>query len=589
VVVSGPDGAEVAPSAGSFEEATDRPAAASALDEATQVAAASGAVDEVTDDAVAAGALDGGAAGASAVSKLENASARALRGGPERHREKAREQGKLPVRERVARLLDGDSFAEDALLANWQEDGLGADGVVTGLGRIGGRAVALMANDPTVKAGSWGPKTVEKILRIQERALELRVPMVYLVDSAGARITEQVQMFPGRRGAGRIFHNQVKLSGLVPQVCVLFGPSAAGGAYIPAFCDVVIMREGNASMYLGSPRMAQMVIGENVTLEEMGGARMHTGVSGCGHVLVKSDEEGVDAAKRYLSYLPSNWESHPPEEDASVEHSAVRAHARTRTRGGVDGEHTSIAELIPADENKPFDMKLLLAALLDADSFMEIHARWAKELLVGFARLDGRAVGIVANQPKVKGGVLFGDSADKAARFIWNCNAFNVPLLFLADVPGFMIGTQVERQGIIRHGAKMISAVSEATVPKISVIVRKAYGAGLYAMAGPAFDPGCCLALPSASIAVMGPQAAINAVYYNQLQGIQGDEERAAKTEELRAEYAADIDILHLASELVVDAIVQPEELRGELVRRFALTAGKRREWPAKHNPVTPV
>ena len=491
------------------------------------------------------------------------------------------------MRERVARLLDAGSFAEEALLANWHEDGLGADGVVTGLGRIGGRPVALMANDPTVKAGSWGPKTVEKILRIQERALELRVPMVYLVDSAGARITEQVQMFPGRRGAGRIFHNQVKLSGLVPQVCVLFGPSAAGGAYIPAFCDIVIMRDGNASMYLGSPRMAQMVIGEDVTLEEMGGARMHTGVSGCGHMLVKSDEEGIEAAVRYLSYLPSSWESHPPQ--SHPPDACLPDEDWTAAPPAAPASATPLEEIVPADENKPFDMKLLLDALLDAGSFMEIHARWAKELLVGFARLDGRAVGIVANQPKVKGGVLFGDSADKAARFIWTCNAFNVPLLFLADVPGFMIGTQVERQGIIRHGAKMISAVSEATVPKISVIVRKAYGAGLYAMAGPAFDPDCCIALPSASIAVMGPQAAINAVYYNQLQGIEDEAERAAKTEELRREYAADIDVLHLASELVVDAVVQPAELRDELIRRFALVAGKRREWPAKRNPVTPV
>jgi acetyl-CoA carboxylase carboxyltransferase component len=541
------------------------------------------------------------------VSALSGATERALAGGPERHHAKAREQGKLPVRERVARLLDEGSFAEEALLANWDEDGLGADGVITGLGRIGGRPVAVMANDPTVKAGSWGPKTVEKILRVQERALELRVPLVYLVDSAGARITEQVQMFPGRRGAGRIFHNQVKLSGLVPQVCVLFGPSAAGGAYIPAFCDIVIMRDGNASMYLGSPRMAQMVIGEDVTLEEMGGARMHTGVSGCGHVLVGSDEEGIDAAKRYLSYLPNHWESHPPESHPPASHPPESGPPESRPlESGAPECHPPeeppaapapadvasvppIAELIPADENKPFDMKLLLAALLDADSFMEIHARWAKELIVGFARLDGRAVGIVANQPKVKGGVLFSDSADKAARFIWTCNAFNVPLLFLADVPGFMIGTQVERGGIIRHGAKMISAVSEATVPKISVIVRKAYGAGLYAMAGPAFDPDCCIALPSASIAVMGPQAAINAVYYNQLQAIEDERERAAETERLRAEYSADIDIMHLASELVIDAVVEPAELRDELIRRFALVAGKTRAWPAKRNPVTPV
>ena len=510
------------------------------------------------------------------MSDLGEASKRALAGGPERHRQKAREQCKLPVRERIALLLDEGSLAEEGLLANWQEEGLGADGVVTGVGTVDSRTVALMANDPTVKAGSWGPKTVEKILRIQERALELRVPMVYLVDSAGARITEQVQMFPGRRGAGRIFYNEVRMSGVVPQVCVLFGPSAAGGAYIPAFCDIVIMREGNASMYLGSPRMAEMVIGEQVSLEEMGGARMHTGVSGCGHQLVKTDEDGIALAKRYLGYMPTNWETHPPRQQSPAE-------------VAQPASQTAIEEIVPEDENKPFDMQELIDAVVDGSSLLEIHPRWAKEIIVGYARLNGNVVGIVANQPKHKGGVLFGDSADKAARFIWTCNAFNVPLLFLADVPGFMIGTRVEREGIIRHGAKMISAVSEATVPKLSVIVRKAYGAGLYAMAGPAFEPDCCIALPSASIAVMGPQAAINAVYYNQLQAIEDEDERARRTEELRREYGEDIDILHLASEMVVDAVVEPRELRADLIKRFAHATSKQREWPAKNNGVTPV
>jgi acetyl-CoA carboxylase carboxyltransferase component len=496
----------------------------------------------------------------------------ALSGGPQRHHEKTAEQGKLPVRERVARLVDPGSFAEEALLANWDEDGLGADGVVTGLARIDGRRIALMANDPTVKAGSWGPKTVEKILRIQERALSLRVPLVYMVDSAGARITDQVQMFPGRRGAGRIFHNEVRLSGQVPQICLLFGPSAAGGAYIPAFCDVVVMREGNASMYLGSPRMAEMVIGEKVTLDEMGGAKMHTGVSGCGHFLVKSDEEAIDLARRYLSYMPGSWREDPPAA-APV----------------APASEAAIAEIVPADENQPFDMREVLDVLLDAESFLEVHKRWAKELIVGYGRLEGRVVGIVANQPRQKGGVLFVDSADKAARFIQTCNAFNVPLLFLADVPGFMIGTAVERQGIIRHGAKMVSAVSEATVAKISVIVRKAYGAGLYAMAGPAFEPDCCIALPSASIAVMGPQAAINAVFYNQIQAIEDEAERERFVAAKREEYAEDIDILHLASELVVDAVIDPAELRTELTRRFAYATGKDRSFADRRNPVTPA
>jgi len=480
---------------------------------------------------------------------LQEALALARAGGPARHHEKSADQGKLPVRERVARLLDEGSFVEEAMLANWDAGGLGADGVVTGVGSIEGRSVALMANDPTVKAGSWGPKTVEKILRIQERAVVLQIPMVYLVDSAGARITEQVQMFPGRRHAGRIFYNEVRMSGVVPQVCLLFGPSAAGGAYIPAFCDLVIMREGNAAMFLGSPRMAEMVIGERVSLEEMGGARMHTGVSGCGHMLVDTDEQAVALARLYLSYFPSNWRKSSPR------------------LAPVPPPPVDIAALIPPDENKFFDVKQLIGGLVDADSFLEIHARWAKELVVGYARLDGAAIGVVANQPKHKGGVLFVDSADKAARFINTCNAFGIPLLFLADVPGFMIGTAVEREGIIRHGAKMISAVSEATVPKISVILRKAYGAGLYAMAGPAFAPDSCIALPTASIAVMGPQAAINAVFANQLTAIKDDAERAARTEELRAEYAQDIDILHLASEMVVDTVIEPAELRGELIR----------------------
>jgi len=503
---------------------------------------------------------------------LDPALEAALGGGPERHHAKTAEQGKLPVRERVDLLLDEGSFVEDALLANWDVEGHGADGVVTGTGLVWGRPVALMANDPTVKAGSWGPKTVEKILRIQERALKLEIPMVYLVDSAGARITDQVQMFPGRRGAGRIFYNEVKMSGRVPQVCLLFGPSAAGGAYIPAFCDVVIMRDGNASMYLGSPRMAEMVIGEKVTLDEMGGARMHTSKSGCGHFLVKTDEEAIETGRRYLRYMPTSWREQVPDLDPVA-----------------PASDTPLDEIIPVDENVPFDMNLLLDTLLDADSFVEVHKRWAKELIVGYGRMNGKAVGIVANQPKQKGGVLFVDSADKAARFIATCNAFNIPLLFLADIPGFMIGTAVEKQGIIRHGAKMISAMSEATVPKISVVVRKAYGAGLYAMAGPAFEPDCCLALPNASIAVMGPQAAVNAVFYNQIQAIEDEEERERFVAEKREEYAEGVDLLHLASEMVIDAVVKPEDLRTELIKRFELAEGRDRSFTERRTPITPA
>ncbi|MEO7197691.1 MAG: acyl-CoA carboxylase subunit beta [Solirubrobacterales bacterium] len=506
------------------------------------------------------------------LSPLQRAAAAALAGGPERHHHKVAEQGKLPVRERVELLIDQGSFSEEGMLANWDGDGLGADGVVTGLGTVGGRRVALMANDPTVKAGSWGAKTVEKIIRIQERALTLELPMVYLVDSAGARITDQVEMFPGRRGAGRIFHNEVRMSGRVPQVCVLFGPSAAGGAYIPAFCDVVIMRDGNASMYLGSPRMAQVVIGESVTLEEMGGTRMHTGVSGCGHFIAAEDAEAIEIARSYLAYMPTNFREAPP----------------AFPPGEPDPEALP-STVVPADEKTPFDIRTLIEGVCDAGTFLEVHARWAKELVVGYARLDGSVVAIVANQPKFKGGVLFVDSADKAARFINTANAFNIPLLFLADVPGFMIGKEVERQGIIRHGAKMISAVSSATVPKICVVVRKAYGAGLYAMAGPAFEPDACIALPGAQVAVMGPEAAVNAVYLNQIEAIADEAERAAFVARKRAEYSEDIDILRLASELVIDTVIEPDDLRGELVRRYAEAEGKDRRSDERHNPITPV
>jgi acetyl-CoA carboxylase carboxyltransferase component len=505
--------------------------------------------------------------------KLKDALGRTVRGGAAKYHQKNAEQGKLFARERIARLVDAESFVEDAALANNVDPELPADGVVTGTALVGGRAVALMANDSTVKAGSWGRRTVEKILRIQETASRLRVPMLYLVDSAGARITDQVEMFPGRRGAGRIFYNQVQMSGQVPQVCLLFGPSAAGGAYIPAFCDVVVMVERNASMYLGSPRMAEMVIGEKVTLEEMGGAKMHCSTSGCGDVLCKTEDEAIQFCKRYLSFMPESFQAAPP-----------RAQGRA-PRPGVK----RIEDVIPADENKAFDMMGIVDALVDEGSWLEIKALFAREILTGFARIDGRPVGIVANQPKWLGGVLFVDSADKAARFIWLCDAFGIPLVYLADVPGFMIGTKVERQGIIRAGAKMIAAVSEATVPKISVVVRKAYGAGLYAMCGPAFEPDACIALPTASIAVMGPQAAVNAVYYNKIQEIAPGPERDAYVARLREEYRADIDILKLASEMVIDAVVPGDALRAELALRLERLADKREPRPAKKHLVPPV
>ena len=493
------------------------------------------------------------------------------RGGAQKYHDANAAKGKLFARERVRLLVDEGSFVEDGQLANVLAGDLPADGVLTGTASIDGRPVCVMANDPTVKAGSWGARTVEKIIRIIETAYRTSVPMVYLVDSAGARITDQVDLFPGRRGAGKIFWNQVRASGAIPQVCALFGPSAAGGAYIPAFCDVVAMVEGNASMYLGSDRMVEMVTGEKTTLEAMGGARVHCAESGVGHFLCKTEQEALEVVRRHLSYLPSSWQDQPPRAEPAP------------------SPQVDLAALVPASERQAFDMRRYVKGLVDEGSFHEIQALWARELVVGLARLDGEVVGVVGNNSMFKGGVLFVDSADKATRFVQMCDAFNVPLLFLSDVPGFMVGSAVEKQGIIRHGAKMISAISEATVPKICVVVRKAYGAGLYAMAGPGFEPDATIALPTAKIAVMGAEAAVNAVYANKIAAIADPDERERFVAERRAAYEEDIDVVRLASELVVDAVVEPAELRNELIRRYARARGKDRSFSRRRHGVTPV
>ncbi|WWB86695.1 acyl-CoA carboxylase subunit beta [Priestia aryabhattai] len=494
------------------------------------------------------------------------------RGNAEKYKEKLAKQQKLFVRDRLALLFDDGKYEEDGMFANNKAEGLPADGVVTAIGKVNGETVCVMANDSTVKAGSWGARTVEKIIRIQEVAEKLHVPLLYLVDSAGARITDQLDMFPNRRGAGRIFHNQVKLSGVIPQICLLFGPSAAGGAYIPAFCDIVVMVDGNASMYLGSPRMAKAVIGEKVTLEEMGGAHMHCSVSGCGDVLAYSEEEAISYAKSYLTYFPKNYQEKPK---------VQKAKEPKQTK--------ALVELIPENQNVPFDIYEAIDTLIDEGSFFEVKKLFAAELVTGLARIDGKVVGIIANQPKVKGGVLFVDSADKGAKFIQLCDAFHIPLLFLADVPGFMIGTKVERAGIIRHGAKLIAAMSSATVPKISVVMRKAYGAGLYAMAGPAFEPDCCLALPTAQIAVMGPEAAVNAVYSNKINEIEDPKERFMFVKQKQQEYKEHIDIYTLASELIIDDIVPANELRRTLIDRFRLYETKNVTFSRRKHPVYPV
>ncbi|HSS34430.1 MAG TPA: acyl-CoA carboxylase subunit beta [Solirubrobacterales bacterium] len=478
---------------------------------------------------------------------------------------------KLPVRERLALLLDPGSFVEDGLLASALDEGLPADAVITGSGTVGGRPVGVVASDPTVKAGSWGRRTVEKQTRLLERADRDLLPIFYLVDSAGGRLTDQLGFHAGPRGAARIFHLQVRLSGRVPQICCLFGPSAAGGAYMPAFCDWVAMVDGNASMFLASPRIAEKAIGEVVSLQEMGGAAMHTAVSGLGDQLCADDAEAIAAARSFFSYLPSRWDEKPapalPAEPAELDWDSV----------------------LPDSPRAGYDVRGVIERVADAGSFFEVKQRWAAEIVVGFARIDGGAVGIVANQPLVGAGAIQVDSADKAARFISLCDAFNLPLVFLCDIPGFMIGSAVERQGIIRHGAKMVAAMASAEVPRFCVVLRKAFAAGYYAMSSPGFEPRATIALEGAQIGAMAGEAAVNAVWANRIEATRDPEERAAFIAERVAEYEPELDAVRLASELLIEAVVPPEELRGELQRRLADAAGWERRPPGRHHGSFPV
>jgi acetyl-CoA carboxylase carboxyltransferase component len=378
--------------------------------------------------------------------------------------------------------------------------------------------------------------------------------------------------FPGRRGASGIFHLQIRLSGRVPQICCLLGPSAAGGAYMPAFTDWVGMVEGNASMYLASPRVAEKVTGEVTTLEEMGGAMMHASVSGCGDEVFSADWEAIAAARLLFSYLPGSFRQQP-----------ARTEPRPpRIAGWPDG-------LIPTDPNVAYDVHQVIDRLVDADSFFEIKSLWAREMVTGLARLDGRVIGIVANQPSVRAGAIFVDSADKAARFISLCDAFNIPLLFLHDVPGFMVGVVVERQGIIRHGAKMLTAMASAEVPRFTVVLRKTYAAGYYAMCAPGFEPRATLALPTATIGTMSPEASTNAMYANRIAEITDPEERAAYIAARVAEQEAEMNLLRMGSELVVDAVVDPADLRAELIARIAAADGWERTPGRRHHVVSPV
>jgi acetyl-CoA carboxylase carboxyltransferase component len=489
-------------------------------------------------------------------------------GGPEKYREQLPDEGKLFVRDRIDLWFGEDGFLfEDGTFAEFDaDDQLPADGLITGGADFEGRNVHFMANDYTVKRGSMAEKGVEKFLRMQERALETGQPVLYLMDSSGGRIDQQTGFFANRDGIGKYYYNHSMLSGRVPQICVLYGPCIAGAAYTPVFADFTVMVRGTSAMAIASPRMVEMVTGEDVSLQELGGPEVHARHSGSADLVAEDEAHARALVAKLITYLPDNAEETPPKRDPNPP---------ARSPEGIDA-------VVPEEPNAGYDVRDVIDRVVDEGSFLELQPEYGQEIVTAYARIDGRPIGIVANQPAKRAGAIFPDAADKAAEFIWKSDAFGIPLLYLCDTPGFMAGSQVEKEGILEAGKRMIYATSSATVPKQSVIVRKAYGAGIYAMSGPAYDPESTIALPSGEIAIMGPEAAINAVYARKLASIEDDDERARREQELREEYREDIDVHRMASEVVIDEIVPPSDLREELQRRFAFYEGVEKDLPDK-------
>jgi acetyl-CoA carboxylase carboxyltransferase component len=504
-----------------------------------------------------------------------------LAGGPEKYRDRLSDQGKLFVRDRLELWFGaGGLDFEDGTFAAFDEwhpaspkvddpdenRRLPADGLVTGAATFEGRDLHVMANDFTVKAGSMAERGVEKFLRLQQRALKNGKPVLYLMDSSGGRIDEQTGFFANREGIGKYYYNHSMLSGRVPQVCVLYGPCIAGAAYTPVFADFTVMVEGMSAMAIASPRMVKMVTGEDIDMNDLGGPAVHARHSGSADLVAEDEEHARELVAQLLTYLPDVAGEQPPRSDSV---------APAKSPEGIDS-------LIPESPTRPYDVHDLLARIVDADSVLELRPDYGSEIVTAFARIDGRPVGVVANQPTQRAGAIFPDSAGKAAEFVWTCDAYEIPLLYLCDTPGFMAGSQVEKEGILEQGKRFIYATSSATVPKQTVVTRKAYGAGIYAMGGPAYDPESVLALPSGEIAIMGPEAAINAVYANKLADIDDPDERERVEAELRAEYREDIDAHRMASEVVVDELVPPSDLRAELAARFAFYEDVEKDLPEK-------
>src|SRR4051812_5827753 len=510
------------------------------------------------------------------VEDLAERRAKAELGGGQERIDRQHSKGALTARERLALLYDNGEFTELGIHAgiHYSVRGLEdkeapADGVLTTYGRVDGRLVACAAYDFTVMAGSMGMTGEQKVARLRDLALSKRLPMVWLLDSAGARIQEAVgSLFAG---SGHLFREEVIMSGVVPLVAGMLGPCAAGTAYIPGLSDFVPMVSGQGSMALAGPHLVKAVTGEDVTQEELGGARIHCRKSGVGDLEVADDRECIESIKTYLSFFPSNCEQQPP----------IRP-----TTDPVDRMEESLLDVVPESPRHPYDMYEVIRRIVDDGEYFDIKPKWAKTIITCLARFGGRPVGIVANQPKQLAGILENDSADKAARFVNLCDAFSIPLVFLQDVPGFTVGTKVEQEGIIRHGAKMLYAVSRATVPKVTVVIRKAYGAGYYVMNGRAYEPDLLVAWPGAEISVMGAEGAVNIIFRKQIEAAEDPE---AERAQLVANFKAIIDPYIAAGNDMVDDIIDPRETRPRIVRGLEMAATKRVERPWKKHGVMPV
>jgi acetyl-CoA carboxylase carboxyltransferase component len=498
-------------------------------------------------------------------------------GGEERIK-RQHDSTKLTVRERLDLLFDNGSFVEFGLLGHHQSQSPAmqgkftpADGVVTGIGEIDARKVAVIAYDFTVMAGSMGMVGELKATRMRELALRQRIPLVWLVDSAGARIQEAAGSMFAR--TGDLFREQVIMSGVIPQVAAMMGPGAAGTAYIPGLADFVPMVKGTSNMALGGPHLVKAAVGEEVTAEEMGGSNVHCRQSGVADLEVEGDRACLEAIRKYLGFFPSSNLDAPPISDIS---------------DPTDRRAEELYELVPANPRQAYDVRNVIAAVTDEGDFFELKPDWARNLVTGFARFGGRPAGIIANQPKILGGALDVNSADKAARFVWLCDAFNIPLVFLMDCPGFLVGSAVEKQGIIRHGAKMLFAVAEATVPKVTVVMRKGYGAGYYVMNGRAYEPDLIVGWPTAEISVMGPEGAVNIIFRKQIEAMP-EEQRDQARNDLVATIREQISPYVAAGWSFVDDLIDPADTRYVIARGLESAANKHVERPWRKHGVLPV